>query len=108
MADAELPVNVIVIGQTGAGKSTVAQAFVAHHGHAGVVFEASDAIEAHTQRPKSIVAGGVKITDTPGLMDPAGREKDMENIKLIVNTVRTFGCFGHFSQSHRASIFDQL
>ena len=80
-----------MLGQTGAGKSTVAQAFVEHLGHRGVEFEASNRIEAHTQMPKSITVGGIKITDTPGLMDTEGREKDIKNMELIVTTVRCEG-----------------
>jgi hypothetical protein len=79
--------NALMLGQTGAGKSTVAQAFVEHLGHRGIVFEASDGIDAHTQAPKSVVVGGIKTTDTPGLMDTEGRGKDILNMELIVNTV---------------------
>lgn len=85
------PVNVLLLGQTGAGKSTVGQALAEHLGHRGVVFEASDSLEAHTQAPKSVVVGGIKLTDTPGLMDDKGREKDIKNMELIVNTVRRPG-----------------
>jgi predicted GTPase len=80
--------NAMLLGQTGAGKSTVGQAFIEHFGHRGRVFEASDGIDAHTQAPKSITVAGIKITDTPGLMDTMGRAKDIVNMELIVKTVR--------------------
>jgi predicted GTPase len=80
--------NALLLGQTGAGKSTVAQALAAHLGHVGIVFEASDKIEAHTQKPKSVTVGGIKVTDSPGLMDTEGRGKDIKNMELIVTTVR--------------------
>ena len=83
------PAFSILLGQTGAGKSTVGQKFIERLGHRGVVFEASDSIEAHTQKPKSVIVGGIKVTDTPGLMDTEGREKDIKNVELIVNTVRS-------------------
>lgn len=82
------PAYVLLLGQTGAGKSTVGQTLAEHLGYRGVAFEASDSIDAHTQRPKSIVVGGINITDGPGLMDTEGREKDIKNIELIVNAVR--------------------
>ena len=66
----------------------MAQAFAEHIGHRGTEFEASNRIEAHTQMPKSITVGGIKITDTPGLMDTEGREKDIKNMEMIVMTVR--------------------
>lgn len=81
--------NALLLGQTGAGKSTVAQALATHLGHVGIVFEASDKIEAHTQKPKSVTVGGIKVTDSPGLMDTEGRGKDMKNMELIVTTAKS-------------------
>ncbi len=81
--------SVVLLGQTGSGKSTLAETIARHLGYQGAApaFKSSDEIHAHTQAPTSLVVKDVKITDTPGLMDTAGLEKDFRNMAMIVNSV---------------------
>ena len=81
-------VRVTMLGQTGGGKSKTAQKIVEHLGHCGLVFQDSDGDKSHTKAPVSVVVGGTKVTDNPGLMDSGGRAMDIKNMELIVNTVR--------------------
>jgi DNA polymerase III delta prime subunit len=100
--------KLMILGQTGTGKSTLADAIARHLGYSGKepAFQSSDAIHAHTQAPASVVVKDVKITDTPGLMDTAGREKDIRNMEMIVNAVGcgVFGVLNSGSAAMRWSV----
>ena len=94
--------KLMVLGQTGTGKSTFSEALARHLGYSESTpaFLASDAIHAHTQAPSSVIVKDFKITDTPGLMDTAGREKDVRNVRRPV-LVNSLNCLDT-SYSHRS------
>lgn len=80
--------KIIILGATGTGKSTLAGTLATYLGYTrDSPFKTSDEIHAHTQAPISLIVGDMKITDTPGLMDTAGLDKDMRNMQLIVKSV---------------------
>lgn len=74
----------ILMGRTGDGKSTLGNSLAEHLGVKRAPFATSDAAVSHTQATASILAQGVNINDSPGLMDTMGKDEDAAKIRAIV------------------------
>lgn len=89
---------ICVIGRTGDGKSTFCNLILKElfsrpaRGGLPETFSESNAAKSHTHDPKACLIGNdFMVIDFPGLMDSAGEDKDIENLKKIVNFCRTLG-----------------
>ena len=88
------PIEVLYVGQTGTGKTTVTQVTARLYGST-VELETSAGASSHTQQmiriPLNTPFGEVCLSDGPGMMDTAGQDKDERNIRIIVNHARSLG-----------------
>jgi len=85
-------INIIVIGRTGDGKSTLCNSILEVLKHPTKPFSESSSAKSHTHEPMKCTVErpdlqDIMIMDTPGLMDSDGVEKDEMNIQLIVEAV---------------------
>ena len=88
-----MPVEVLFVGQTGTGKTTVTQLMARQYGSL-VELETSAGACSHTQQmtrtPLSTDNfGDVGLSDGPGLMDTGGQAKDEKNIRIIVDHAKS-------------------
>jgi predicted GTPase len=83
--------NLLVVGQTGAGKSQGCESLARNEGHVGAVpFVVGGGAESHTRASASLRVAGIEIIDTPGLMDTNGLEQDMQNLANIVQKAKSY------------------
>jgi hypothetical protein len=61
-----------------------------HLGLQSSPFVDSSGAQSHTQDPVSCEAGDICVVDNPGLLDSAGRERDDQNLRKIVDFAKTF------------------
>lgn len=86
--------NVLVIGRTGTGKSSLCVKMAQECGVKEWPFQVSDGVfsSIHSHGPIELcLAGGGKIIDTPGLLDSQGDKQDETNIQMIVQKARQLG-----------------
>jgi hypothetical protein len=102
--------RVYFVGRTGDGKSAACTALAKSLGHSGdgLPFSESAAVTAHTHQPVSFTVGDIDITDTPGLMDTNGVERDEMNLRMIVDKARAHQYFHAMIIviNHQAQRFD--
>lgn len=78
-----------VVGRTGDGKSALCNLLLRYFdSSAANVFPESDDAKSQTGVPLTKVAGNIRITDTPGLVDTRGYLQDDQNIDTIVAHVK--------------------
>lgn len=78
-----------VVGRTGDGKSTFCNLFMRHFDSTVYnLFPESDDASSQTGLPLSKMAGDIRITDTPGLVDTRGFAQDDQNINTIVAHIK--------------------
>ena len=80
---------ITVLGRTGDGKSALCNSIARRLGMPEDPFNESDATISHTHAPAQCQVEAMLVTDTPGLMDTSGVEKDETNIRLIVENARS-------------------
>lgn len=80
----------VFIGGVGDGKSTSSNQFCARLGSKPNQFSESARGFAHTAKPKQVTVGDFIVVDTPGLLDTDGDDKDIRNLRTIVNYLKDF------------------
>ena len=89
-----MTVNVLVVGRTGDGKSTLCIQLAKHLGAQDATMfrpSATATSTAHRHGVDICTVIDISIHDTPGLMDAGGVEQDEANIRLIVEHARNLG-----------------
>jgi len=81
----------ITVGRTGDGKSAVCNRIARSLGCGAPSFLESADPTSFTAQPVAQTVAGVKIIDTPGLLDTGGVSQDEANIQKIVEMVRQEG-----------------